>query len=62
MDSFLSPGDLVYRGSVTRQNGPELIALPNVDGLFVGRAAWTPQGFFEIVKIVNDAAKKKETR
>ena len=52
---------IVYGGSVTPQNGTELIALPNVDGLFVGRAAWTPAGFFEIIKIVNDAARTKET-
>jgi len=59
-DAAAAATRIVYGGSVTPQNGAELIALPNVDGLFVGRAAWTPAGFFEIVKIVNDAAKRKE--
>jgi len=37
-------------GSVTPENGEELIRLPDVDGLFVGRAAWSPEGFARIVE------------
>lgn len=51
---------IVYGGAVNPQNGPDLIALADVDGLFVGRAAWTAEGLFEIIRIVNDAAQRKE--
>lgn len=51
---------IIYGGSVTPQNGPALVAQPEVDGLFVGRAAWTPEGFAQIVEIVAEAAKAKE--
>lgn len=43
---------IIYGGSVSPRNGADLIALPNVDGLFIGRAAWTPEGFAEMVAIV----------
>jgi triosephosphate isomerase len=46
---------IIYGGSVSPANGPGLIALPNVDGLFIGRAAWTPEGFAAMVQIVADA-------
>jgi triosephosphate isomerase len=51
---------IIYGGSVTSANGPALAALPEVDGLFVGRAAWTPEGFAEIIAIVAQAATDKE--
>ncbi len=47
---------MIYGGSVTPSNGPALVALADVDGLFVGRAAWTAEGFAEMVRIVSDAA------
>ena len=50
---------IIYGGSVTPENGVEIMKLKEVDGLFVGRAAWTPQGFAQIVKIVVEAAKQK---
>jgi triosephosphate isomerase len=51
---------IVYGGSVNQQNGAALAALADVDGLFVGRAAWTPEGFAEIIRIVSRAAAAKE--
>ena len=51
---------IVYGGSVNQQNGAALAALEDVDGLFVGRAAWTAQGFAEIIRIVSRAAAAKE--
>ncbi len=50
---------ILYGGSVTPVNGPELIALDDVDGLFVGRAAWQPEGFAQIVATVATAAQAK---
>jgi triosephosphate isomerase len=46
---------IIYGGSVSPANGAELIALPDVDGLFIGRAAWTPEGFAAMVRIVAEA-------
>jgi triosephosphate isomerase len=50
---------IIYGGSVSAANGPDLIALGEVDGLFVGRAAWTAEGFHTILGIVGDAALTK---
>lgn len=50
---------IIYGGSVTPENGRQIICLADVDGLFVGRAAWTAEGFAEIVKVVATAAGKK---
>lgn len=46
---------IIHGGSVTPENGEELIRLPDVDGLFVGRAAWSPEGFARIIDIVHRA-------
>ncbi len=43
---------LLYGGSVDLESAPELIAAPNIDGLFVGRAAWSVDGFIELAHIV----------
>ncbi|MBW4023677.1 MAG: triosephosphate isomerase [Proteobacteria bacterium] len=43
---------IIYGGSVSPANGASLIGLPDVDGLFIGRAAWTPEGFAAMVRIV----------
>jgi triosephosphate isomerase len=50
---------IIYGGSVTPDNGPDLVALDDVDGLFVGRAAWKPEGFAGIIRIVAEAAEAK---
>ncbi|MEN8233489.1 MAG: triose-phosphate isomerase [Actinomycetota bacterium] len=43
---------LLYGGSVDLAGAPELISAPNIDGLFVGRAAWSADGFIELARIV----------
>ncbi len=53
---------IAYGGSVNQENGSALTALGDVDGLFVGRAAWTPEGFAEIIRIVSRAAAAKEQK
>lgn len=53
---------IIYGGSVTPENGKEIIHLDNVDGLFVGRAAWKPEGFAEIIALVSDAARSQSWR
>ncbi len=47
---------IIYGGSVNAMNGPALIALADVDGLFAGRFAWTPDGFAALIRIVAQAA------
>lgn len=42
---------LLYGGSVNPHNCAAYAALPDVDGLFVGRAAWTPPGFVEVLQL-----------
>jgi triosephosphate isomerase len=47
---------IIYGGSVTPENGKDIIRIDDVDGLFVGRAAWTPEGFARIIALVSEAA------
>ncbi|MGI3784024.1 MAG: triose-phosphate isomerase, partial [Janthinobacterium lividum] len=44
-------GGLLYGGSVSSGNAAALLRLDDLDGLFVGRAAWTPEGFAAILAI-----------
>ena len=40
----------LYGGSVDQQNCTALLTQPNIDGLFIGRAAWDAAGYMEILK------------
>ncbi len=51
---------IIYGGSVTPGNGEALMDNADVDGLFVGRAAWSPEGFAEIAAIVARAANRRK--
>lgn len=42
---------VLYGGGVHTDNAAELLALPSVGGLFVGRAAWTAAGFAQLLQI-----------
>lgn len=42
---------VLHGGSVNPQNAAGLLRQPHVDGLFVGRAAWEPAGFVEILRL-----------
>jgi len=39
----------LYGGSVDPGNCEELIACPNIDGLFIGRSAWKVEGYLDIL-------------
>jgi len=39
----------LYGGSVNAGNCAELIACPHIDGLFIGRAAWSVEGYLDIL-------------
>jgi triosephosphate isomerase len=40
---------ILYGGSVNPGNCAELIAQPDIDGLFIGRSAWTAEGYLDIL-------------
>jgi triosephosphate isomerase len=41
---------VLYGGSVNPGNSAELIAQPHIDGLFIGRSAWTAEGYIDILR------------
>ena len=49
---FAEPIDVVYGGSVNLENCCELAVRKNIDGLFIGRAAWEAEGYIGIVENV----------
>lgn len=45
---------VLYGGSVTFRNAKEIVAIGKVDGLLVGRESLNPEGFREIIKVVDE--------
>jgi triosephosphate isomerase len=45
---------VLYGGSVNQANAESLLAVPHVDGLFVGRAAWSAAGFRDLLRLAAD--------
>ncbi len=43
---------ILYGGSVNPGNAAEFVARPHIDGLFIGRSAWAPVGYIDILKRV----------
>ena len=43
------PLPCLYGGSVNRDNCAELFARPHIDGLFIGRSAWSVDGYLDIL-------------
>ena len=54
---------LLYGGSVDADNAGELLDGEHIDGLFVGRAAWSVTGFLELLEIggAHAAAQRSQT-
>jgi triosephosphate isomerase len=46
---------VLYGGSVNPGNAAELVGQPHIDGLFIGRSAWQPEGYIDILKRVSAA-------
>lgn len=40
---------ILYGGSVNNENARELIKIPDIDGLFIGRSAWDAKNFSKII-------------
>lgn len=51
-----TPRAVLYGGSVDARNAAELLQVPHVDGLFVGRAAWDVYGFLDILALAGKLA------
>lgn len=51
LSSGAGPMALLYGGSVSTENAAEFLADPHIDGIFVGRAAWTAAGLLDLVEI-----------
>ncbi len=43
---------VLYGGSVDPANAEALARAPGIDGLFVGRAAWTVEGFLDLARLI----------
>ena len=55
-EQFGPQGDdvpILYGGSTNASNAEGLIAADEVDGLFIGRAAWEAEGFGQIMELVH---------
>lgn len=50
---------VLYGGSVNSENAAELIMMPEIDGLFIGRSAWEAQNFSRIIHDVYSAWSNK---
>ena len=50
LGEWLGSTPLLYGGSVTAATAAAYARLPGVDGLFVGRAAWTAEGFIRVLQ------------
>ena len=51
---------VLYGGSVNNCNAPDLIQVPNVDGLFIGRNAWDALNFSKIIREVFPLFNKRQ--
>ncbi|MBF0859760.1 triose-phosphate isomerase [Gluconobacter sp. LMG 31484] len=50
---------LLYGGSVSQANICDYVALPDVDGVLVGRAGWDPADFIKLVSRVGELVSSK---
>lgn len=45
---------ILYGGSVNHDNNQWLLRIPGIDGLFIGRSAWTPEGYLENIRLAKE--------
>lgn len=53
---------ILYGGSVNNGNAEDLIGMPNIDGLFIGRSAWDASNFNNIIRSVMPIFLGKKSR
>ncbi|MFE9655624.1 triose-phosphate isomerase [Micromonospora sp. NPDC006431] len=49
---------VLYGGSVNPANARQLLQAPGVRGLFIGRSAWTADGYLRLLRIATDVAQQ----
>lgn len=52
---------VLYGGSVNNENSKELIQMPHIDGLFIGRSAWDAANFNSIIRDVLPLFNQRKT-
>ncbi|WP_328529744.1 triose-phosphate isomerase [Nocardioides sp. NBC_00368] len=57
-----TPAAVLYGGSVHAGNAADLVTGLDVDGLFVGRAAWTAPGLLDLARRCADALRRRTLR
>ncbi|MCG8481508.1 MAG: triose-phosphate isomerase, partial [Spirochaetales bacterium] len=60
-DTVAAAVPILYGGSVSLQNAASFLAVPEVDGLFVGRTALDPGRFVELIRLAANLQKKNST-
>jgi len=43
---------ILYGGSVNIENAPHFVRKLDIDGLFIGRAAWDVDSFIQIIEVI----------
>lgn len=46
---------ILYGGSVNVENAVAFLSQPEIDGLFIGRAAWEASSFVQIIKVIENS-------
>ncbi|MGD0626130.1 MAG: triose-phosphate isomerase [Thermodesulfobacteriota bacterium] len=52
---------ILYGGSVNIENAPHFVQKPDIDGLFIGRAAWDVDSFIQIIEVIQKKVQIRET-
>lgn len=47
---------ILYGGSVNHENNADILTIPGVGGLFIGRSAWSPDGYVKNLRIAASVA------
>jgi L-erythrulose 1-phosphate isomerase len=51
---------LLYGGSINLDNAAEIVRIEEAAGLFVGRTAWTIEGFDRLISICLSESRRRE--
>jgi triosephosphate isomerase len=57
LKQFVNPPRIVYGGSINADNAKFILAVPNVDGLLVGKASLNANEFWKIIEATNVSVK-----
>ncbi|MDY5155690.1 triose-phosphate isomerase [Actinotignum urinale] len=49
---------MLYGGSVNHDNNKDILGIPGVGGLFIGRSAWTAEGYIRNLELATEAMRE----